>query len=208
VPTPAWLHPDDDEMPPPELQELYKNLPLEVTKICETARRSMRDAYVQGLRRVRDALAPHGLFKEWCWAAGINYVTAHSIVRRAEQKERPATPPAEHPTDMPLHIDSLLEPEDPPSEEVAAELTKLHKAVDEEAPPAKPTVPDKPTVPENVNRSLKLTWPLAEYDRITTRLRAVGHTVGETDWEPIIVALVDFWEEHHQSEGEVSHAAA
>lgn len=42
-PTPAWLHPDDDEMPPPELRALYEHLPPEVTNVGEDARKGQAE---------------------------------------------------------------------------------------------------------------------------------------------------------------------
>jgi hypothetical protein len=95
---PPWLHPDDDEMPPAALQALYRQLPVDVTRVCERARKAMRDEFVRGLVAVRGALAPHGLFKEWCVAAGINYRTATTILQRhdpkARQKEQEQQEPA------------------------------------------------------------------------------------------------------------------
>ena len=88
-PVPAWLHPDDDGMLPPALQAFYDKLPPTVTKICEGARRTMRNAYVEGLCTVRDALAESELFfTDWCKAAGINVRTAQTIVARADRAKR------------------------------------------------------------------------------------------------------------------------
>jgi hypothetical protein len=83
-PEPAWLHPDDDEMPPPTLQAIYGHLDPSVTRMCEAARKRMRNAFVDGLIAVHAALAESGLFKEWCQAADINYNTAKSILQRAK----------------------------------------------------------------------------------------------------------------------------
>lgn len=85
---PAWLEPDNDSIPPEALRKIYGQLPIEVTQVCERARRAMRDEFVHGVLAVHDALAKSGLFKEWCVAAGLNYRTAQSIVARAEQAER------------------------------------------------------------------------------------------------------------------------
>jgi hypothetical protein len=85
---PAWLEPDNDSIPPEALRKIYGRLPIEVTQVCERARASMRDAYVDGILAVHKVLAPLALFKEWCVAAGLNYRTAQSIVARAERAER------------------------------------------------------------------------------------------------------------------------
>jgi hypothetical protein len=81
---PAWLHPDDDEMPPAALQVIYAKLDQAVTRVCERARKAMRNEFVRGILAVHAALAPRGLFKDWCAAAGINYRTAHSIIARSD----------------------------------------------------------------------------------------------------------------------------
>jgi hypothetical protein len=180
-PTPAWLLANDEALPA-ELRALYQGLPLKVTQICEKARQSMRSAYVSGLCKAHKALTPHLKFKEWCIAAGINYVTAQSIVQRAEQaanmhghtgrldrKKKEADS-----TDTETDLDSLVDPPPPP----------------------------------NTNRSIKLMWPLAEYEAIVAGLRAVGETIGKNKYEDIVEALVAFWELHYPLEGEVQHAAA
>jgi len=87
-PLPAWLEPDNDSIPPEALRNIYEHLPIEVTQVCERARRAMRDEFVHGVLAVHDALAKSGLFKDWCVAAGLNYRTAQSIVARAEHAER------------------------------------------------------------------------------------------------------------------------
>lgn len=83
-PLASWLYNDPEEMPPPELRAIYGKLDLAVTKVCEQARKSMRDGYIAALRQVRDALAPSGLFKDWCEAAGLSYNTAKSVLARAD----------------------------------------------------------------------------------------------------------------------------
>src|SRR5271166_5942138 len=93
-PTPTWLLAKDEALPE-ALRAIYAQLPREVTHVCEQARKAMRDTYVRSLIAVRDALAPSGLFQDWCRAVGLNYNTANSTIARAEQKARDAEAEAE-----------------------------------------------------------------------------------------------------------------
>lgn len=98
-PLPAWLHPDDDLMPPAALQPIYGKLPQEVTHVCETARKNMRDGFIEDLRTVRDALAPYGLFKDWYERAGFvpSYQAIVNALSRADRTTRqPEQPDGQH----------------------------------------------------------------------------------------------------------------
>lgn len=69
-----------------ELRPVYAGLPDDVVQRCEGARQHMRQEFIQQLRRVRDALAPYGRFKEWCRAVRISYHTAQSMLWRADRE--------------------------------------------------------------------------------------------------------------------------
>jgi|SRR5690348_5364302 len=70
-----------------ELRPVYAGLPADVVQECEVARQHMRQEFIQQLRRVRDALAPYGRFKEWCCAVHISYHTAQNMLWRADREQ-------------------------------------------------------------------------------------------------------------------------
>jgi hypothetical protein len=176
-PTPAWLLAKDEALPA-ELRALYQGLPLKVSQICEKARQSMRSGYVAGLCKVHKALTPHLKFKEWCIAANINYVTAQSIVQRAQQA-----------ANMRGHTGRL----DRKKKKSDSEDT------DKDTPPPPP--------PDNTNLSIKLTWPIAQYNEMTARLHAIGRLIGQDKYEDIIAVLVDFWETYDAGKGKAAEGA-
>src|SRR5258706_7833689 len=182
---PAWLEADNDENIPPEaLRAIYARLEPAVTKVCERGRGLMRDTFLLGLERVRDALAPSGLFKEWCEAAGINYNTAKSIVARAKQ-----------PSGNALHtrpVASKKEEEQPEGEEVRHE-------------PAKDAKPSKANYVDYAKQrvyEIKLAFGTqATYDRVVKGLQRVIATYPDVlSREDAVVKLLDVYEQPELAE--------
>ncbi len=66
----------DTLAPSTALLRLYQQLPGDVVNLCEQHRIAIIGDTLEHLRAIRDALAPHGLFQDWCRAAGVNYNTA------------------------------------------------------------------------------------------------------------------------------------
>lgn len=165
---PLWLL-SDDEPSPAELQAFYEraNLPVEAIRVCENARKSMRDAYVAGLLKAHAALAQEGLFKEWCGVAGINYRTAKSIVSRAKHRQARGNA-------------------------MRTRSTAVERATPRLARDAEVSAPEQV---ENVNRKITLVWPAEQYDRMLARLQAIGKAIGTQNYEAIVERLLDCWEE-------------
>jgi hypothetical protein len=68
------------------LEAVYDGLSDDIVETCEQARGRIRRTSLVELRKVRDALAPSGRFKEWCLAVGINYGTAKNRLGKGNSK--------------------------------------------------------------------------------------------------------------------------
>ncbi len=182
---PPWLEPDNDSIPPAPLQAIYGKLDPAVTQVCERARRSMRDAYLHGLATVRDALAPSGLFKEWCQAAGINYSTVSNRLSLAERKQavtKSVTVPLVEETS-----EEEAEAEEEAEEEVRHDDTKDAK---------RPKQSKAERYAKKRVYELKLAFGTAEqYDRVTHGLQRVITAYPEiTSREAALVLVLDVYE--------------
>jgi hypothetical protein len=83
---------DDADTGPPgvALLNVYAQLPGAVVARCEYERQAIARDVLDHLRVVRDALAPYGLFKDWCAAAGVNYEAVKHRLWRRDQPKQPA----------------------------------------------------------------------------------------------------------------------
>ncbi len=96
---------------PTALAQVYAGLDPAVVATCEQARGCLRSAFIEELRKVRDALAPSGRFKEWCAAVGINYSTAKSKIARGEKQSGGAQKHTRSPASKPHLVLRLADDE-------------------------------------------------------------------------------------------------